>query len=397
MYVLIGEKLAQTVRAAMDKATHRAWVAAPFVGPWGSGIRRVLGVSWRTAARDVRLLTDVTAGRASRKTLELFSSLGAVRSLTGLHAKLYIADDTVILTSANLSQMAFERRYEVGVRLRSADRQAAVVVFEQWWKKAKPVDPAKVKFTAPTWDPEADGHGPSLEVLWDPNQDPGDSQPDGETRFRDWEYFVEQFDDLAHRYVAIQRLWPNQPLYFEVDALLDFLYHHQAKRISRKYTTRKPRRLSTSERNQEIRKYARQFRTWYESEDNDVEGPTWRREHSRTVQRLLTIASRRNLTKTETRTLLRQTNALHSYPINIRKVLNSRNNSKGAIRNALITLADPAIPIQRRLRDASTTVFGLGRAAVQELVAFNEPGKYPFRNGNSNAGLRFFGYDVKPS
>src|SRR5512134_1631562 len=115
MYILFGEKLAQTVRAVMDKATRRTWVAAPFVGPWGSGIRRVLGVSWRTAAKDVRLLTDVEGGRASRKTLELFSGLGAVRSLTGLHAKLFIADDDAILTSANLSQMAFERRYEVGV------------------------------------------------------------------------------------------------------------------------------------------------------------------------------------------------------------------------------------------------------------------------------------------
>jgi len=397
MHILYGEKLAQAVRALMDKATRRAWVAAPFVGPWGSGIRKVLGVSWRTAAADVRLLTDVDAGRASRKTLELFSSLGAVRSLTGLHAKLYIADDNVILTSANLSQTAFERRYEVGVRLGAAQGKAAVGVFQQWWKKAKAVDPAQVKFKAAEWDPEADGQGTGLEVLWDSNADPGEPKSETATKFGDWEYFVEQFEDLAHRYAAIQRLWPNQPLYFEVDALLNFLYHHQAELVSKRYTTHKPRRLSTSERNQEIRKYARQFKAWYESDDNTVETSTWRREHSHTVQRLMKVATRRNLTKAETRTLLEQTNALTSYPINIEKVLNASNNSKGAIRSALVTLTDPSIPIQRRLRDASTTVFGLGRSAVQELVGFNEAGRYPFRNGNSNAGLRFFGYNVRAS
>jgi len=396
MHILYGEKLAQAVRALMDKATRRAWVAAPFVGPWGSGIRKVLGVSWRTAAADVRLLTDVEAGRASRKTLELFSSLGAVRSLTGLHAKLYIADDNVILTSANLSQTAFERRYEIGVRLGAAQGKAAVGVFEQWWKMAKAVDPAQVKFKANDRDPEADGQGSGLKVLWDSNADPGEPESEAEAKFGDWEYFVEQFDDLAHRYAGVQRLWPNQPLCFEADALLNFLYHHQAKLVSKRYTTKKPRRLSTSERNQEIRKYARQFKAWYESDENAVEDPTWRRERSHTVQRLLKVAAHRNLTKAETRTLLKQTNAMNTYAFNIEKVLNASNNSTRTIRTALVTLADTATPVQRRLRDA-TAVFGLGRSAVQELVAFNEPGRYPFRNGNSNAGMRFFGYNVRAS
>jgi len=103
MPILYGEKLAAAVRELMDRSTRRTWVAAPFVGPWGPGLRRILGINWRTQARDVRLLTDVDAGHASRKTVGLFAAHGAVRSLQGLHAKLYIADDRVILASANLS------------------------------------------------------------------------------------------------------------------------------------------------------------------------------------------------------------------------------------------------------------------------------------------------------
>ena len=107
----------------------------------------------------------------------------------------------------------------------------------------------------------------------------------------------------------------------------------------------------------------------------------------------MSIARRRPLNDDETRTLLSQTNAMHSYAINIAKVIN--NNSEATIRNALVTLGDESIPVQRRLRDASAAVFGLGKSAVQELVALNEPDNYPLRNGNSSAGLRFFGYNVR--
>jgi len=86
---------------------------------------------------------------------------------------------------------------------------------------------------------------------------------------------------------------------------------------------------------------------------------------------------------------------MSSYRINLAKVINPANNSKRSVRQAILTLADQTVPIQRRLRDASTSVLGLGKSAVQELVAFNEPGKYPSRNRNSSAGLRFFGYRVR--
>jgi len=391
MTILYGEKLAREVRKLMDAATQRMWVASPFVGPWGPGIRKVLGVEWKKA-RNVRLLTDIVAGHASPKSLELFSGLGAVKSLTGLHAKLYVGDDRVILASANLSQTAFERRYEVGLMLSPSQAKKSIAVFEQWWKKGKAVDPKQVKPGIAGRDTDAAAKNQGLTTLWESNPDPGEASAEKPAKFGDWDYFVEQYEDLAHRYAKVQRIWPTQLLFSEVDALLNFLYHHQANVVSNKYTKKKPRRLSESERDQQIRTFARQFKKWYESDDNVVESQTWRRDHARVVQRLLKTATRRNLSTAETRELLKQTNAMNSYAINIEKVIN--NNSKPTIRKALVTLADDSIPVQRRLRDASSQVFGLGKSAVQELVAFNEPAHYPLRNGNSNAGLRFFGYDV---
>jgi hypothetical protein len=36
-----------------------------------------------------------------------------------------------------------------------------------------------------------------------------------------------------------------------------------------------------------------------------------------------------------------------------------------------------------------------GKAAIQETLGYYDPDKYPLRNANTNAGLRFLGYDVK--
>jgi hypothetical protein len=35
---------------------------------------------------------------------------------------------------------------------------------------------------------------------------------------------------------------------------------------------------------------------------------------------------------------------------------------------------------------------GFGQSATQELPGWFDPRKYPIRNANSNAGLRFLGY-----
>jgi PLD-like domain len=106
--------LATTLRSLADSAKHRLWVACPYIGSW-SAVKRILGSAWQKV--DVRMLLDKDSGILARDTIEQFAAHRPVRSLKGLHAKLYIMDNSVLLTSANLTESAFTRRFEAGLVL----------------------------------------------------------------------------------------------------------------------------------------------------------------------------------------------------------------------------------------------------------------------------------------
>jgi hypothetical protein len=48
-----------------------------------------------------------------------------------------------------------------------------------------------------------------------------------------------------------------------------------------------------------------------------------------------------------------------------------------------------------RMNNCSSALFGFGKSAIQETLGYYDPAKYPLRNANTNAGLRFLGYNVK--
>ncbi len=67
---------------------------------------------------DLRVITDTTDPRnANRGTLLHFVDRGTVKSIPGIHAKVYIFDSRVLLTSANLTETAFTKRREIGTLL----------------------------------------------------------------------------------------------------------------------------------------------------------------------------------------------------------------------------------------------------------------------------------------
>jgi phosphatidylserine/phosphatidylglycerophosphate/cardiolipin synthase-like enzyme len=96
--------LARDLRALVDSAKKRLWIVSPYIGSWRA-VRRILGETWEKV--DVRMLTDKDSGILARDTLERFAAHRPIRSLKGVHAKLYIVDDSVLLTSANLTETAF--------------------------------------------------------------------------------------------------------------------------------------------------------------------------------------------------------------------------------------------------------------------------------------------------
>jgi hypothetical protein len=53
-------------------------------------------------------------------------------------------------------------------------------------------------------------------------------------------------------------------------------------------------------------------------------------------------------------------------------------------------------PDTERMSLCASRLFGFKKSSVQELLGFFAPKDYPLRNATVNAGLRFFGFDVKP-
>lgn len=87
MCALKVSELTKDLRSLADSVERRLWVASPYIGSW-KAVRKILGSAWQKV--DVRLLTDKDSGILAQDTIEQFAAHRPVRSLEGLHAKLYI-------------------------------------------------------------------------------------------------------------------------------------------------------------------------------------------------------------------------------------------------------------------------------------------------------------------
>jgi hypothetical protein len=117
--------------------SNRVWLASPYIGP---NARWILSETI-TDAKDRRLLTNIHSGGIDRRELSLFATWAKhnVRTLEGLHAKIYIFDDEAYVTSANLTSRAVKSNFEIGARLRGATVIRLVAAFSRLYQQATPV------------------------------------------------------------------------------------------------------------------------------------------------------------------------------------------------------------------------------------------------------------------
>jgi len=322
--LLTGQGLVDALRGMCDGVRERLWVASPFVGRWPS-VRRVLGRRWiEDGAIDVRLLTDVAnAASLDARTLTEFRQRGEVRSLAGLHAKLYVADDRALLASANLTGTAFCRRHEIGRLMSKSVSAEAVTMFEHWWSGlSEPVACSDIELLAKRRQKRPgreDPHGAGLRRLWSLPPDPGDPVKRMPASFRDYRDFLRNYRDFARAYEsAAPRIWPDAPLYFETDALLDYLFHKAPGTPSKRYVKRgsSPRRLSPAARLRDIRRHVRLLGRWLES----VEEPRWREGSSRTVRRLLEPSRISRLSRSEAAEVAGKLNCMNARRSNLARL-----------------------------------------------------------------------------
>lgn len=377
-----------------DAARSRLWIASPYVGAWPRNVRRIVGTQWQSSVRDARLLTDIDAKGYRVSTLQQFGRRGAVASLRGLHAKVYIADDEAIVTSANLTGTAFGRRHEAGVRLSGPDVVAVATVFEEWWTVGEIIDVDVLEDPPHNAGEPGEPAGPPLKKLHELPPDTSDAPLPG-TDYGDYARFLECYRELAGIYESVQRLW-RIPLFLEVDAFLDYLYHLEPHCPSKAYVRKEARPISGERRAALVKRWASRFSTDIVAGRWDDNG-RWRSERSKEVRRLLDKNAETGISRAEFEQLLMQLNAMRSYQVNVAKAVNSANNKLPLIQRVLRDLIQPTVSVPQRIAAAERALFAVSRSSIQELIGFYQPKNYPLRNRNTNAGLRFLGWDVRVS
>lgn len=393
-----GTQLVNMLRKLCNEVRSRIWIASPFIGSWAA-VRKILGRSWVDNPNViVKLLTDISDSRGiDQETIKCFRDRGKIKAIIGLHAKIYIIDDVAILSSENLTNTAFSKRYEVGIFLSDKEAGPLIKLYDEWWTNVAdeiPLDWAP-KFTYRTQPKEREETlGEKLKILWQLPPDPGDPFPKLTPRFLDYESFLRTYSDFAKTYKMIQRLWPKTPLFFETDAFLNYLFHHAKGLPTRKYCKTNPRQLNRNEREKEIKKYVFLFKKWLSEGSEDVETSRWREEGSKIIKSLLSQNKIDKVDKKEIKQVVDRLNCMNSVPLAKSMFLNPKNNDVATIRRSWTNLLYGTAPLQSRMSDCKNSLKFFGRSSIHELLGYFEPTKYPLRNTNSSAGLRFFGYDV---
>ena len=306
MKVIHEQSLSNTIATLSRRARTRIWVASPYIGSVDA-ISRILSNPWNKALLNLRLLTDLgECSREAHPALTEFFRYGKIRSLRGLHAKIYILDDHVIVTSANLTATAFTRRYEMGVLLSASISAGAIAAFESWWQDkaiTKLVRRADIAAIAAKSGGRSDaGTGVGLKPRWAlPKLPKSHSATTSTSDNNDYNAFLDSYEELASEYRARSGSRNRKFLNFEVDALLDYLFHVGAS-PSRQYEKRDgvtPEARKVANLGKEIDMHLAGFGVWLKQNH----GMAWRRERHRTITavlsepkiRLLTYASLREV------------------------------------------------------------------------------------------------------
>jgi hypothetical protein len=389
MKILEGQNLVNQLRTISEKVKKRLWIVVPYIGS-PTTIRKILGKEWfDRPSVSVRLLTDTSdLSCIDAEALQNFYNRGQVRTILGLHAKIYIIDDQCIITSANLTNTAFSKRHEIGVLLTSNETKDVLETFNNWWKKAENISPSKLTKIFTTKNVSKEEKGIAMPKLFDLPNDPGSFIKNPSNKFLQYDRLFDDYVDFSKKYESIQRIWKSQPLFFEVDGFLDYLYSKE-KTPSKKYDTAKPKKITDNEQLIQLKKWTAEFKVWASKQENNE----WRVNNSKIIKENLAPNKIMSLKKEEIKQTLLCTNAGNSRRGNCNTAINE--NKLSDVRLAInILVNEHNLTLPQRFNTCSQ-IKGIGPSIMNELLGFCYPDIYPLINKRSNSGLKFFGYQIK--
>ena len=375
--ILSGQSLVDTLREHCDQATKRIWIASPYIGTF-KDVQKIIGGNWMRSHIEFRVLTDIESGFIRHDTYTGFiaSPNTKIRSLFNLHAKIYLIDDWCLLTSANLTGMAFSARHEVGQVVSGLEQ--VVKLFDQWWKQAQVVSSVPKSLPKSLADREDLPKPKRLYKLPQYTSGAGDQ----------FLKKCDQFKEFASLYESVtgrnqQMVREGFSLYEEVDYFFNYLYHDHLDKPSKEYT-KGERSLTSREVKQEIRRY-------FKIMSYEPGSGMWRLERRDRIQEILPFEIQ-SPKKKEIREVLDCLHCLHSYGWNKPNIL--AENDPRTIAKAWNRLIQAPSINSQLIEEVIGEIKHFGMSSACELIAWYYPEKYPMINRNSESGMRFFGYTI---
>lgn len=380
--ILYQQNLVNVLRQKCDRASTRIWIASPFIGGIND-IKKVIGGNWMRSFIDFKVLTDNDEGFIKLDTFNEFVQHNAeIRSLYSLHAKIYLIDNWCLITSANLTGTAFSRRYEVGTVVEDID--SIEKLFMQWWNLAIPITTIHKE------------NGPQLVEYHDGKTFPKlCNLPPYLSHQSDSAYYLaacDQYSDFATFYKKVTGRNQDMEndgytLFQEVDYFFNYLYHDHPLTPSNKVIQK--RALTEKEREKEVRKYFKQLETYYLSNKQ-----SWRLQRTHLIKNKLSPNNIKNINWNDISEVVKCFHCYSSYPLNRTKFLNPANNSIEIIIKKWDYLLHTGDITPDKITDVKGSLRFFGTSAIQELIGWYYPDKYPLMNTNSDCGMRFFGYGI---
>jgi hypothetical protein len=395
MKVLSEQTLVDTIRSLADKAQYRLWIAVPYIGSYET-VQQILGSSWLTKHKiSFKLLTDLNElNSLSAYSIMLLKKRGQVRSLAGLHAKIYVIDNSILIGSANLTKTSFTKRYEAAILLSPAESHKAIALFEKFWKTGSKVSDIELQSRDKKRSSKEDeGFNKGLVTISKLHKTNFIKEETLSKKYLSYNSIVEQFKDFTKKYQKAigKRLWSNVPIYYEVDSFLDYLFAHAPRKPSHPYKYKKGRKLNGEEQDAALKRYTALFKEHVRTKNNQL------RNYKAATGIFRNNLSERRFNKLQwgdIKRMLKHTNSGTSQPINIKKATNPNNNDLRLVRKLLYNLVNGEEQLEWRMYECDKNIFGISNAMMNEVLHFYNPNLYPLINLRSCSGLRFFGYQI---
>lgn len=359
MKIISEQSLIDEIHKAFTKVRSRIWIAVPFIGNVEQ-VSRIMGTNWRfNPDIDFRLLTDIrNSAYINKETYNLFKTKATIKTLAGLHAKIYILDDQVFITSANLTGAAFSKRYEIGVMFDNSEE--TIDTFEHWWDIAKDVPT--------TWRPKAisqkDQNG---EVEESDTENLGKLWKLPEIKIQGSEFksyfqtlaYYNEFAQIYEQYGIKQS--SKLSLYQEVDLFFNYLFHEESQPSKPYYKEKEPESLSKVQQISLFKQHFKSYTKWLETNTYYF---------NERIDKLEII--KRNLNKNRIDSIKKEDiieitnclNCMNSLPLNKVKFLNPENNSvEDIIKNWKILLFDAEADITQRMQICKNGLYSFGKSS----------------------------------